>query len=166
LCGIGANAVGGGNASSDGRGVGRGSLFKGWFTRIDPRTRVNEKTLARVAICLRIVVFLLLMGHGWLNVIEKKGLLSQYASLGFANPRGAAHAVGFFEIIAAWAVLIRPVGPLLLVLLIWKIASEFFYPHYELFEWIERGGSYGCLLALWFVVRRTPLRNPHMTLAT
>ena len=50
---------------------------------------------------------------------------------------------------AAVAVLIRPVRPLLLVLLLWKISTELFYPHWELFEWIERGGSYGSLLALW-----------------
>ena len=30
--------------------------------------------------------------------------------------------------------------------------SELFYPHYELIEWIERGGSYGVLLALWFAL--------------
>jgi hypothetical protein len=39
---------------------------------------------------------------------------------------------------------------------IWKITSEFFYPHYELFEWVERGGSYGALLALWFALDNRP----------
>jgi hypothetical protein len=45
---------------------------------------------------------------------------------------------------------------MILTLLIWKMASEFFYPHYELFEWVERGGSYGTLIALWFAIDSTP----------
>jgi hypothetical protein len=32
------------------------------------------------------------------------------------------------------------------------MASELFYPHYEFFEWVERGGSYGTMLALWFAL--------------
>ncbi len=132
---------------------GGGMTLRGWFTRIDPGVHADEKTRGRVVLCLRIVVFLLLAGHGWLNMIEKKGLLAQYTALGFSNPGAVAQSVGLFEIIAACAILIRPFAPLLLVLLAWKIVSEFFYPHYELFEWIERGGSYGCLLALWFAVR-------------
>jgi uncharacterized membrane protein YphA (DoxX/SURF4 family) len=132
---------------------GGGTSLRRWFTKIDPATQASDQTRAKVALCLRIVVFLLLLGHGWLNLIEKKGLLEQYASIGFSNPASVAISVGLFEIIAACAVLIRPFAPLLLLLLIWKAASELFYPHYELFEWIERGGSYGCLLALWFAVR-------------
>jgi hypothetical protein len=136
---------------------GGGKTFKGWLTRINPEVHADTKTQARVIFCLRIVVFMLLLGHGLLNLIEKKGLISQYTALGFSNPANAAHAIGLFEIIAACAVLIRPFGPLLLVLLAWKIFSEFFYPHWELFEWIERGGSYGCLLALWLA--RSPYFN-------
>jgi hypothetical protein len=30
------------------------------------------------------------------------------------------------------------------------MGTELFYPHWEVFEWIERGGSYGTLLALFF----------------
>ena len=155
---------------------GGGRTIKGWVTRIDPNTPANDphshadaKTLARVVICLRLVVFLLLLGHGWLNLIEKKGLIGQYTTLGFPNPAGAAHAVGLFEIIAACAVLIRPFGPLLLVLLAWKIMSEFFYPHYEVFEWVERGGSYGAILALWFATQSLPgliSRNTHIALSS
>lgn len=130
-----------------------GKTIKGWLTPIDPNVHADTKTQMRVVLCLRIVVFMLLLGHGWLNLIEKKGLISQYTSLSFSNPANAAHAVGLFEIIAACAVLIRPFGPLLLVLLAWKIFSEFFYPHWEVFEWIERCGSYGSLLALWFTTQ-------------
>jgi len=71
---------------------------------------------ARLAICLRIVVSLLLLGHGLLNLLEKKSLLLQYQGLGFANPVRIALIAGSFEILAALAILVRPVRPLLLVL--------------------------------------------------
>jgi hypothetical protein len=150
---------------------GGGKTIRGWLTPIDPTAHSSAKTKARVLLCLRIVVFLLLLGHGWLNGIEKKGLLSQYTALGFANSRGAAHAVGLFEIIAAFAVLIRPFGPLVLLLLYWKIFSEFFYPHWEAFEWIERGGSYCSLLALWLALPplnggRIHARHTHMSVSS
>jgi hypothetical protein len=126
--------------------------LKNLFIPINPNVTVDEKTYARLFLCLRIVVFLLLAGHGWLNLIEKKGLINQYKTLGFSDPLIIAKAIGIFEIISAFAVLIKPFRPMILGLIIWKIASEFFYPHYELFEWVERGGSYGSLLALWFLL--------------
>jgi hypothetical protein len=120
------------------------------------RSRPCDKVLlARVSILLRVIVFLLLLGHGWLNLLEKKSLLLQYAGLGFPNPARTALIAGSFEILAAFAVLVRPVRPLLAVLIVWKIGTELFYPHWELFEWVERGGSYGSLLALWLVTRET-----------
>jgi len=128
---------------------------------------LSKATLSQLTLCLRIVVFLLLLGHGWLNIIEKKGLLSQYSSLGFSSPGLAAQSVGLFEIVAACLVLIRPIRPVLLVLFIWKMSSELFYPHYELFEWVERGGSYGVILALWFAMREvSPSRARYVSLAT
>ena len=135
-----------------------GSKGGSWFQRINAHPQPDARILSRVTLCLRIVVFLLLLGHGWLNWIEKKGLLQQYAGLGFSDPIKTAHIVGIFEIVAALAILIRPVRPLLLVIFVWKMGSELFYPHWELFEWIERGGSYGSLLALWLVLDRTPAR--------
>jgi hypothetical protein len=131
---------------------GRGSM-KGWFTRIDPDCHNDDVTLSQITSCLRITAFLLFIGHGWLNLIEKKGILSQYASLGFSNTTMISHIVGLWEITAACTVLIWPVRSLLPIFLLWKIASEFFYPHWEFFEWIERGGSYGVILALWFALK-------------
>jgi hypothetical protein len=122
------------------------------FTPINAHPDLDAKTFGRVLICLRITTFLLLAGHGWLNIIEKKSLLNQYTTLGFSNAGKTALTIGICEIIAAFGVLIRPYRPMLFVLLIWKMSSEVFYPHYDLFEWIERGGSYGVLLALWFAL--------------
>ncbi|WP_259067554.1 hypothetical protein HDF24_13080 [Mucilaginibacter sp. X4EP1] len=126
--------------------------LKSLFTPIKPDTQVDEKTLKQVIICLKVVVFLLLAGHGWLNLIEKKGLIGQYTMLGFTNPQGTAQLIGALEIAAAIIVLIKPVRTILIIFLAWKMASELFYPHYEIFEWVERGGSYGAILALWFAL--------------
>jgi hypothetical protein len=131
--------------------------FKQLFVRIDPTAEVDAKTIQNVFTCLKVIGFLLLMGHGWLNIIQKKGLLSQYASLGFASPAKVALLIGVFEVTAALIVFVRPIRSLLLIFIIWKIASELLYPHYELFEWIERGGSYGTLIALWFATKQVSL---------
>ena len=124
----------------------------GWFKRINPDMTVQP----RVKHCLQIAGFLLLLGHGWLNLLDKKALIAQYTALGFAQPLEVARWVGLLEVLMAVSLLIRPVRPLLIVLFIWKVGSELFYPHYEIFEWVERGGSYGVLLALIFIapVRR------------
>jgi uncharacterized membrane protein YphA (DoxX/SURF4 family) len=145
--------------------------WRGWWSRVDAHPQPDVATFNRVFLCLRIVVFLLLLGHGWLNWVEKKGLLAQYAGLGFSNPVMTAHLVGGFEIIAAFAVLIKPVRPLLIALFVWKIGTELFYPHYEVLEWVERGGSYGSLLALWLALgalgkSKQPVTILHQTLTT
>ncbi|HTK18498.1 MAG TPA: hypothetical protein VL442_03250 [Mucilaginibacter sp.] len=143
-----------------------GKSFKNWFSRIDEDTLTNEKVLATATTCLRIVVFLLLAGHGWLNLVEKKGLLGQYTSLGFSDPVQIAHIVGVFEILAALSVLIKPIRPVILALLVWKMGTELFYPHWEAFEWIERGGSYGAILALWFILPQTSIKTQKSTITT
>jgi hypothetical protein len=127
------------------------------LSTINPKEPVDEKSLANVKMALRIIVFLLLTGHGWLNLIQKPGLINQYTSLGFSNPVNVSILTGIFEIMAAIAVLVRPVRPLIFVFLVWKMGTELFYPHFEIFEWVERGGSYGTLLALWLCLE--PLRK-------
>lgn len=132
-------------------------LFTGGFkanlrnaiTPVNYNYQPNDAQFATALTGLRMFAFLLLAGHGWLNIIDKKSLLDQYVSLGFHNPIQTASIVGLLEIVAALVVLIRPNKYLLFTLLIWKMSSELFYPHHELFEWIERGGSYGVLMALW-----------------
>ncbi len=134
---------------------GLGKNIKDFFKPVVAPVEIDVKTFTNVRTILRVVVFLLLVGHGWLNLIGKKGLLGEYTSLGFSNPLDVAQAVGLFEVIAGLTVLVRPFRPLLVGLFIWKIASELFYPHYEIFEWIERGGSYFALLSLWLAIDKT-----------
>jgi hypothetical protein len=139
---------------------------KGWFSLVSVDSPVDEELRARVVNCLRVIVFLLLVGHGWLNLIGKKGIMGQYASLGFSNPTQVGQMVGIFEIVAACSVLIRPLRPLIFAFFIWKMGTELFYPHWELFEWIERGGSYGALLALWLALPRVSLPARDNVIAT
>jgi hypothetical protein len=120
--------------------------------KIKPDKVLTIQTLSRVALCLRIVAFLLLAGHGWLNITGKKGLILQYTSLGFSHPVVAAMSAGIFEISTAIVVLIRPIRHFLILIICWKMASELFYPHFEILEWIERGSSYGVLIALWLTL--------------
>jgi hypothetical protein len=129
---------------------------KKWFDRMNDEINLDALTLKNVLNSLRIIAFLLLLGHGWLNLIQKAGLIKQYHTLGFNDAGKAALIVGIFEVLAAFSILIRPIANILLIFIIWKVASELFYPKYELFEWIERGGSYGVLLSLWFVVKKAP----------
>lgn len=133
--------------------------LKGWFSLIKPDFKLDLQTFKRLTNTLRLIVFLLLAGHGWLNLIHKKGLMSQYAGLGFHNPYFVAITAGLIEVFAAFTVLMRPWKSLLLILFIWKAATELFYPHYEVFEWIERGGSYGCILALLMALEYKPSLN-------
>lgn len=134
--------------------------LKYWFNRIKLQKPILQSNIKQLEICLRVACFLLMAGHGWLNVIAKKSLLAQYTGLGFNDPNHAAFIIGLLEIAAAIFILVRPVKSLLLIFLIWKIASELLYPHYEIFEWIERGGSYGCLLSLWLLLNAKPAPNP------
>jgi len=138
-------------------------FFQHLFSIIGPPDEFEKKTLANVKLCLQCVVFLLLFGHGVLNIIEKKGIMQQYTALGFSNLAIVARFVGVFEITASLSILISPLRQVVVFLLVWKIATELFYPHWELFEWIERGGSYGALLALWFALpkSKTWIKRPH-----
>ncbi|WP_285057682.1 hypothetical protein [Pedobacter ginsengisoli] len=124
--------------------------FRAWFKKIQPPGSIPPESLKKLKFALQLTAFLLLAGHGWLNLTEKKGLLAQYESLGFNDVHTVAHAAGLFELMAAISILIHPLRPLIMLFLIWKIGTELFYPQWEIFEWIERGGSYGTLLALWF----------------
>ena len=127
--------------------------IKDWFAKMQPATNITEKEFAVIVKSLELFGFMLLLGHGWLNLLLKQSLLNQYNHLGFSNPVQVAQIVGSLEIIAAISIIINPVKPLIFFLFIWKMASELLYPHYGIFEWIERGGSYGVLLALWIALR-------------
>lgn len=135
-----------------------------WFSKIKSNFKADEDVFKKVSVCLRITVFLLLAGHGWLNLILKPGLLSQYSSIGITNPVFTAQIIGILEILAALFILIRPVPRILIILLLWKVTSELLYPIYPFYEWVERGGSYAAILALWLICK-DPANNENKTIS-
>jgi len=131
-----------------------------WFRRLEPPAINRADRQKTVRVFLQCTACLLLTGHGWLNLIDKKGLLSQYAALGFHNTLQVALTAGLVEMAMALVILIKPVRPLVLAFLVWKMGTELFYPHWEMFEWVERAGSYGILLALWFSLDNKTVTGP------
>ncbi|MHA4894361.1 hypothetical protein ACXZ1K_06380 [Pedobacter sp. PWIIR3] len=127
--------------------------FKGWNKPLQAPFILGAEKLKSVILCLKITAALLLGGHGWLNLLHKKGLINQYLSLGFNNADLTANIMGTIEIVAALFILIRPIRPVVLFFLVWKMGTELFYPQWGLVEWVERGGSYGTLLALYFALQ-------------
>jgi hypothetical protein len=128
--------------------------FSGWLKKLNIPVFRSPDRMENVRNYLRWIVFLLLAGHGLLNIEEKKGLIKQYTMLGVHDTHGLAYMLGIIELAAAIIILIRPARTPVLIFLLWKMGSELFYPHWELFEWVERGGSYGALLALWFALKK------------
>lgn len=119
--------------------------------KIDARTGITDNHNRFLEQCLKVSGFLLLTGHAWLNLSGKPALLQQYGRLGFSAPAHIAQAAGVVELIFAGMVLLKPNKYILPVIILWKMGSELFYPHWALFEWVERAGSYGVLIALWLM---------------
>lgn len=115
---------------------------------------VNPRTLGLATRALRWTTALLLFGHGALGAVTHKAVLAtHYAAVGL--PAGAEQFVGWFEMVLAVVVLLRPATGLLLFIAAWKIATESLYvvagaPVWEL---VERGGSYVAPLALAALMR-------------
>jgi len=128
-----------------------------WLAEIGPPT-VDPALTRRLAWILRLTTAFVLLGHGALAAMGKPLLLHHAAALGAdagAAARTAVAAQGGFEIAVALAVLAAPGAPLLLIVLAWKIATELLFPLTGDYVWefIERGGSYGAPLGLWLLTR-------------
>lgn len=131
-----------------------GKIFTHWFRKINiPASTLSDIQWKWIVVSLQVVGFTLLLGHGWLNVIEKPALLQQYIALGIDSPATCARLIGIVEIMGALSLLFWPVRHIVFILFIWKVVSEVYYPAYPLFEWVERGGSYAILLALWLTLK-------------
>jgi hypothetical protein len=140
-----------------------GLTLKGLFQKLDPREIDDEQQWKTITIGLQCIAFALLAGHGWLNLAGKAGLLKQYDALGFSDPLQTAHWIGLVELASAFLLLLKPFRHLVFFLFLWKMATELFYPSHEIWEWVERGGSYGVLLGLWLVSHKrtyTLFNNP------
>ena len=103
---------------------------------------------------LKWTTVLLLVGHGLLGVVNHKAvLMGHYATIGL--PADAVDLIGWFEILLAAAIVVRPAVGLLLFVAAWKIATEslFVVSGAPVWEFVERGGSYAAPLALAALMR-------------
>ena len=121
----------------------------------------DARTLHLVRQALKWTTCLLLLGHGALGALRDKAMLtSHYATVGL--PAGATALIGWLEIALAICVAVRPFAGLLVVIAVWKLASEslFLVSGAPLWELVERAGSYAAPLALAALSRRAyPLRT-------
>jgi hypothetical protein len=108
--------------------------------------RIEGASLERV---LAATTALLLFGHGALAALDQKVLLQTHVeAIGLSST--SAVAGGWLEMALAVLVLVRPRPALLLGVVCWKVGTELLYPiaGAPLWEFVERGGSYGAPLAL------------------
>lgn len=142
--------------------------WREWWESISPRhaAQADPARIARVAVILRVTTGLLLIGHGGFGAFMHKPMLEQhYLSAGLsALPIGIGtlvEGIGWFKIVLGVAATARPFPPLLLFILAWKVATEMLYPvsGAPVWEFIERGGSYGAPLALYFILTRQAARS-------
>lgn len=123
------------------------SGFAWLFEVLKPKESLTEKELGTSISSMQLFGALLLAGHGWLNAVYKDQL-----------------PVGIFEIAGAIIILVKPVKNLVLVLFAWKVISEMFYPAWVVPEWVERGGSYAMLLALYICLGFKEVRSGDLNL--
>ncbi len=139
-----------------------------WLAPVVP----GPVTISRLRISgwvLRVSIALLLIGHAGFGAFQHKaGLLSMYAKAGLPATVGGVPfgpAIGWFELLLAAAVLLKPFRSLLLFVCVYKIASELLYPATGSFWWefIERGGDYTGPIALILILKllaNEPVRTP------
>lgn len=119
---------------------------------------LESLTKTQVSLIKSILIWttaLLLLGHGALGALMQKKLLqTHYASIGLPGDIMVGW-IGWFEIILAIAVALKPLRSLLIFVLIWKLATELLSPMAGSSMWvfIEHGGSYVAPLALIFMNR-------------
>jgi hypothetical protein len=109
----------------------------------------DARTLATVVNVLKGTTVLLLFGHGALGAITGKTMLTNhYAAIGLSSD--ATAIVGWFEILLAGVITIRPGVSLLVGIAVWKLATEslFVVAGAPIWEFVERAGSYAAPLAL------------------
>ena len=117
---------------------------------------VSRAVLKRVAVVLRWITALTLIGHGAYNaLLQKPMLLDQYTKVGL-NSLPLVGVLGWLEMALGLAIAVKPFRALLLAAFAFKVATELLYPitGYPMYEFVERGFSYVAPLALFFLIPR------------
>ena len=133
--------------------LGAGRSVTDWFSA-RPAAPLTPARAAAISGILRVTTALLLIGHGAFDVAMGKDWSGYAAAIGIrpatlaANPLRAVG--GWFECALGALVLAWPARGLLLFVFVWKLGTEALRPlaGEPIWEFIERGGSYGAPLAL------------------
>jgi hypothetical protein len=120
------------------------------------------------AVTLRLTVAAMMLGHGGLMALTRKPVFAeQWVALGV--PAATAPVLGTIEIGLGAMALARPMGPLMLGIAAWKLATEALAPltgipaFHPWFEWIEHGAAYACPAALaWWAAMSKRARKTHV----
>jgi len=141
-----------------------------WFARLPAAwPEMSAAVRRRLHLVLRLSLASLLAGHAACALLLQKPVLAHhYAVFGPADPVRVMLAVGWFETVLAFAVLVVRVPALLVFACFWKLATESLFltsgAPAPVFEIIERGGSYVVPLALAYLLTRStavvPFRQP------
>ena len=110
--------------------------------------------LERTRQALKWTTVLLLVGHGALGIADKALLTTHYTTIGL--PAATTVLVGWFELMLAAAIAVRPVAGLLVFIAAWKLATEslFVTAGAPIWEFVERAGSYAAPLAFAMLTKQ------------
>jgi uncharacterized membrane protein YphA (DoxX/SURF4 family) len=138
----------------------RGGLLAWCREKASPRA-LDRLTAQRAAWILRLSTALLLIGHGGFGLfLTKPAAWTKYFGVlgldsGTVQSASLIPLVGGFEVALGLAVLVMPARGLLLFVLAWKVGTELLRlgAGEPVWEFVERGGSYGAPLALLLLNR-------------
>jgi hypothetical protein len=143
------------------------NLTTWWRTTASPRA-IEELNTTRLAWVPRLTTASLLVGHGGFGVVMQKQSWVHYMGALGIGPEAVQSAslivlVGWLEVLLGVAVLLKPARGLLLAVVAWKLGTELLrVPAGEpIWEVVERGGSFGAPLALFFLTQWTIKNRRH-----
>ena len=135
---------------------------KYWFAGIYEKDAIlTEKSARLLYWILALSIGFFLIGHGAFQALQNKEmLLLHWAAIGMPpgsiDPVQFMMAIGWFEIVLGFWVILKPNPQLLVFIVGWKVLTELLYPisgpMLDTWEFIERGGDYFAPLALIFVI--------------
>jgi hypothetical protein len=133
--------------------LGGGRSLRDWFST-RPAPVLTGRRASAIVWILRATTALLLIGHGGFDFAMHKDWSPYAAAIGVGRAALETHPLrplaGWFECALGVLVLAWPARGLLLFVFVWKLSTEALRPlaGEPLWEFIERGGSYGAPLGL------------------
>lgn len=150
-------------------GFGKG--WRNWLAPLSSAPLLSAEAARRLLILFRVIVAMMLIGHGAFGVfVGKANLLGFYKAVGLGSiglPLPAIRAgVGFFEIGLGIAAIFATRPGFFVFVCVWKLATESLYlaafAPLACWEMVERGGSYvaplAALAALSYLKANSPRR--------